>query len=303
MSRTLYKWILLIALLAYAALMAVWADMQVSQRPCRGLRIEITPGPDGSKPFLSPKAVERELGDLPANIKGVPLSAINTALLEKRLNAVNNFENAECVITSDGYLLVRVVPIKPEARIFTPTGTYYINRQGKRLDAHAEYYVDLPVVRGNFDSRMPAALALPMVRFVQNDSLLHSLVSMIDFRSPDNIILIPRIRGHVINMGDTTRLAEKTAALLRFYKGVMPHKGWAFYDTVSVKFRGQVVATRTNKAAKMHSTLFDDPDPDPEEQSALDQTTIAEEPVKAPEPDPAEKKRPDKKEKTEKPNP
>ena len=51
----------------------------------------------------------------------------------------------------------------------------------------------------------------------------------------------------MVNFGDTTRLAEKRDALKLFYSKVMPYKGWEEYDTISVKFRGQVVATRRDK--------------------------------------------------------
>lgn len=275
MPRTLAKWLLLTALIAYAVLMAAWAASQVHSRPCAGLRVEVVPPGPGVPAFLTPKAVERELGDLPARAKGTPLSAIDTEALERRLMGVNNFESAECVITSDGYLLVRVVPIVPEARVFTPSGTYYINKEGKRLDAHAEYFVNLPVIHGAFTDKMPARLALPVARFVQRDSLLRSLVAMIDFRSPSNIILIPRIAGHVVNIGDTTRLREKADALALFYRKVMPRKGWDAYDTISVKFRGQIVATRADKTPVRHAPEFTDTIPDSDELNATARTKEA----------------------------
>lgn len=274
MNRTFAKWLLLIGLLAYTVGMTVWAASEVRSRACKGLRIEVAPPSDNMAAILTPKAVERELGLLPSRAAGLPLSSINTEALEHHLRTVNNFEEVECVITADGYLLVRVVPIVPEARIFTPAGTYYINKEGKRLDAHSEYFVDLPVVSGNFTDRMPARLALPVVRKVAADSLLHSLVSMIEYKSPANILLIPRIRGHVINLGDTSNLDDKLRRLTLFYRKVMPQKGWVAYDTISVKFRGQVVATRADKSRKNHSTHFDDPDPDPEEAIALQQTEL-----------------------------
>ncbi|MBD5232220.1 MAG: hypothetical protein HDS66_08745 [Bacteroidales bacterium] len=283
MKRTIGKWLLLIGLLAYAVFMAAWAASEVRSRSCKGLRIEVQPSADGMPAILTPKAVERELGLLPSRAAGMPLTSLNTEALEKHLRTVNNFEDAECVITSDGYLLVRVTPIVPEARIFTPSGTYYINKEGKRLDAHSEYFIDLPVVSGDFNSRMPARLALPVVRKIASDSLMRSLVSMIEYRSPNNILLIPRIRGHVINIGDTSRLDEKLANLTLFYRKVMPQKGWGAYDTISVKYRGQIVATRADKQRRKHSTDFDDPDPDPEEAIALQQTEpIADLPEPAP---------------------
>lgn len=272
MPRTLAKWLLLIALLAYAALMAAYASSTLRARRCTGLEVQVLPPASGAPSFLTPKAVERELGDLPQRITSYPISALNTEALEQRLQRVNNFEHVECYITGAGRLVVSVLPLVPEARIFTPAGTYYINREGKRLDAHAEYWVDLPVVQGAFTRRMPATGALPVARAVQRDSLLRSLVTMIHYRDPHNIILVPRIRGHVINLGDTTRLDEKISALKLFYSKVIPLKGWAEYDTISVKFRGQVVASRRIKSARDHSTHFADPDPDPEEATAVDQT-------------------------------
>ncbi len=38
----------------------------------------------------------------------------------------------------------------------------------------------------------------------------------------------------------------------------MPHKGWLEYDTVSVKFRDQIVATRRDKKKLQHSEDYMD---------------------------------------------
>ena len=58
---------------------------------------------------------------------------------------------------------------------------------------------------------------------------------------------MPVIRGHVVNLGDTSLIANKFDRLKVFYREVMPVKGWNFYDTVSVKWRGQIVASRREK--------------------------------------------------------
>lgn len=36
------------------------------------------------------------------------------------------------------------------------------------------------------------------------------------------------------------------------YRKVMPYKGWEAYDTISLKFEGQVVATRRDKSRLNH---------------------------------------------------
>ena len=94
---------------------------------------------------------------------------------------------------------------------------------------------------------MPPQSVLPVVRFVQNDPLLSDIVAMYEVIDKDNILLIPRITGHVVNFGDTTRLAEKRRMLLSAYRNIIPYKGWDEYDTISVKFKGQIVASRRDK--------------------------------------------------------
>lgn len=257
--------------------MAAVAGNAVRQRLCQGIEIVINSEDPAATRFLTPEAVKRELGSLPQQYARIPLYAINTDSLERHLNSVNNFESVEVTRTADGKLRVSVVPMIPEVRIFTSAETYYINKDGKRLDAHAEYFADLPVVKGNFTRKMPAAGVLPVTRYIARDSLLHNLITMVEYNSPSNIILVPRIRGHVINLGDTTRLKEKFDNLVLLYKKVMPYKGWDSYDTISLKFKGQIVASRADKRAAIHSLAGDAEGIDPEEASLDAQTMDTEE--------------------------
>ena len=103
------------------------------------------------------------------------------------------------------------------------------------------------MVCGNFTSSFTPKDALPLVKYIDSDPKLANLTGMIVARDSRNLILVPRIKGHVVNFGDTTRMKEKSHNLFLFYRKVMPHKGWMEYDTVSVKFRDQIVATRRDK--------------------------------------------------------
>lgn len=270
------KWLILIGLIAYAVLMSAWADSAIRSRRCTGLDIDIRPAAPGVPAFLKPEAVKSELGPLAGNLGDLPLWSIDTDSLERHLASVNNFEQVEVVRTSSGRLLVSVLPIIPEARVFTPTETYYINKDGKRMDASAEYFVDLPIVHGRFTDRMPAKDVLPVVRHISQDSLLRRLVTMIEYQSPTNIMLVPRIRGHVVNLGDTSDLHTKFHNLMLMYRKVLPHMGWNTYDTISLKFRGQIVATRADKRARKHSHVDDSDFEDYEEAAIPSQEEIVE---------------------------
>jgi hypothetical protein len=103
---------------------------------------------------------------------------------------------------------------------------------------------------------------------VESDSLLRSLVTMYCVRDTNNIIIVPEISGHVINIGNADGFENKFAKLKLFYRGVLPKKGWNTYDTISVKWNHQIVATRRVKAVEQ---VFEY-DPEDDEQAPDMQT-------------------------------
>ena len=60
-------------------------------------------------------------------------------------------------------------------------------------------------------------------------------------------MLVPIIRGQIINFGTPDNFDNKFRRLRRMYTEVLPVKGWNNYDTISVKWSGQIVATRRHK--------------------------------------------------------
>ena len=107
-----------------------------------------------------------------------------------------------------------------------------------------------------YEDLIPAALSV--IRYTGADPELSPLIAAYKIDGPNDLIIIPRIQGHVINFGDSTRLDEKRTAILAAYRSVLPAKGWNTYDTISVKFKSQIVASRRNKALSSHGVPEDD---------------------------------------------
>lgn len=248
MVKKILSWVLLVMLLAYVVTAAIWANGEAQKNLCQGINIDIVK--TMSVDSVSKKGVMTEISKYPEKIVGQPISLINSKAIEQHLKENPQFENANCSFTTDGYLQVRVVPMVPELRVFEDSASYYINKDGKRMVSKASYFVDVPIVSGKFTNNFTAKDVLPVIRFISTDPALGPLIGMVRAEDSDNILLIPRIHGHVINFGDTNRLEEKKRALLAMYKKVLPYKGWNEYDTISVKFKGQVVATRRLKPVR-----------------------------------------------------
>lgn len=243
--KNILRWSILTLLLAYVGCIWVWANAEAERHSCKG--VTITMGEKGLSDTITVRGVKAELMKYPRKIVGAQVTAINTLDIERYLMRLNNFENVQCFISSSGYLNVRISPMIPEIRVFDGNKSYYVNKNGKRIDSNAEFFAEVPVVVGRFNRNTPPQAVLPVVRFVQNDPLLSDIVAMYEVIDKDNILLIPRITGHMVNFGDTTRLAEKRRMLLSAYRNIIPYKGWDEYDTISVKFKGQIVASRRDK--------------------------------------------------------
>jgi len=261
------KWVVFAALTAYAAGMTVWAHYEASRHVCTGIEVHV----EGSAAMDSVirHGVTEELRDYPHKIVGMPLHQLSTIDVERYLSRYSNFESVNCMISSRGKLIIKIVPLVPVMRVFFGDNSYYINKDGKHIVSNAEFFSEVPLVTGNFNRKFPPSTVLPLVNYISSDPMLGELVSMVVAENSNNLILVPRIRGHVINFGDTTRLDEKKKALALFYRQVMPYKGWQEYDTISVKFRGQVVATRRDKTQLNHAEQY-------EEEFDLEEATLPE---------------------------
>ena len=205
--------------------------------------------------FVTQLEVSQECGDIMQWITTRKQKDIDLQELENTLRAYDRLERVNVSVLNNGSLAIDVVPMVPVARVFDADGSYYINAVGKRISAGPRYHMDVPVVVGHFTDEYPAGRLLPLLRHIAARPELDALVSTVKQNRDGDIIIIPSIRGHVVNFGDTTMVDDKFDRLREFYRQVMPVRGWETYDTVAVKWRGQVVATRRNKA--LASTSLD----------------------------------------------
>lgn len=235
-----------IIIMAYMAVALMWSRMQASERMCTGVSIDINDTSESG--FVTRQGIQKEIGHLTEKATQMRLRTIDTDSIERQLNLVDNIEGSVVTRLTDGSVRIYIDPMRPVARIFDSTGSYYINKDGKRITATARYHIDVPVISGNFNVDFRPQSLLPLVEYINSDSTLTNLVTHIKADGPSNIILVPIIRGHVINLGTAADLPDKFSRLMRAYREILPVRGWEYYDTLSVKWQGQIVATKRKKA-------------------------------------------------------
>lgn len=254
--RTIVRCLLSVAMAAYLCVVVPIARSARAHQPIGMPLIELEDSL-GVR-FVTASDIKDILTSVYPGLDTMQRGHVNTYRLLEALSANNRIERASVNLLADGNLRVCVVPMVPVVRVFPDDNapSYYVNAVGKRLPADPQHLVDVPVLCGNFTDPASVRRLLPMLATIHSDAGADALVASVSLdRSTGDIIVHPNVVGHVINMGDTTAVANKLARVRSFYHNVMPVKGWNYYDTVSVKWGGRVVATRRTK--KLPQSILD----------------------------------------------
>lgn len=254
---TIVRGILAVCLLAYLFFAFLLTDMMYASQKVNGMDIKLNTS--NKQNFVTVDNIRQELSAI--HIDSSLIAKVNLGTIEHSLRDVVNIEEVKVNKTVNGKIKVEVVPVIPVARVFDNMGnSYYINKTGKKLQADTRYHTDVPVITGNVDDGVvKASDLLPLMNYINSDQGLSALTTALKIDKNHDVILIPNIKGHVVNLGavDDKDIADKFERLFTIYRDVIPYKGWQFYDTISVKYAGQVVATRTKKTKPVSDLLYE----------------------------------------------
>ena len=272
----------------------LWAREKSRGEVCTAVNVEVINS--DSTAFVTPQGVLADLKSQGVKLVGKRLASIDASEIEEALRKSPYLESADVVKCQDGRVLIRVSQLVPVLRVFDGEQSYYVNRAGKRMAATANYHSDVPIVQGHFTKKYPATRLLPLIDYVERDSLLRSLVTMYQVHDTNNIIIVPEFSGHVVNIGNASGFENKFAKLKLFYKEVMPKRGWNTFDTISVKWNHQIVATRRAKAVPQ--VVQYDPNDDEQIPDMETMTVGTDNPKKEAQPEEAKKPEESKKQET-----
>ena len=197
------------------------------------------------------RAYLAEAGLLP---EGKPMRQVDTEQIERCVREIDLLCHVKCYHKRQGDVYLSVEQRRPVARVISDEGdNYYLDADGGRIAVDAMYLDYLPLVLGCDDDTLSARDLLPMISYISSHPFWNAQVEHIYISPSHEVSLIPRVGNHTILLGSPRDYEGKLSRVLALYEQVMPRIGWAAYDTISVKFDGQVVCTRKNKKYKHNS--------------------------------------------------
>lgn len=244
-----------LAMIAGFVVLFVAASRGRSEAACTAVHLVVKGNPDHL--YINTHEIRaRILGSKQLNPVGKPLSTLSIARLEHSVKAFPWVQDAELYLDNDNVLQVLITERVPATRVFTTSGaSFYLDALGTPLPVTGSFASRMPVFTGFPDDKalpVPKDSALisemtTLSAYVTAHPFWMAQISQININELGEFELIPTVGSALVEFGNCSDMAGKFAKLLSFYSEGLNNVGWGYYDTLDLRFRGQVVATRKRK--------------------------------------------------------
>jgi len=225
------------------------ADRQQRKRTVRDVKLKIS-GPDGVQ-FLTEDVVRQTLFTTRhLDPRKVAVARLDERSMEAILQSNPWVRDAQVFTDAERVMHVHVTQRVPVVRLFEEDGnSYYLDTALKAMPLSARYTHYAPVVTGvphlQNDSvgNVTKGTILSLVRYITHHSFWKDQISQMVMRGDGGFELVPVLGRQRIIIGDTARLDDKLGNLFAFYRQVQNKVGWDRYETIDLRYEGQVVAS------------------------------------------------------------
>ena len=173
------------------------------------------------------------------------VSEINTDNIENTLLKNEILETAEVIQTISGKIKIVISQKMPILRVFSSNGSYYVDKSGKTMPSALGQAIYVPVASGNIEKSFAMTELHKFALFLQNDAFWNDQIEQIYVRSVNDIEITPRVGGHRIILGSLDDYEKKLERLRLFYEQVIPKMGWQKYSVINLKYKNQIVCTKS----------------------------------------------------------
>jgi len=164
---------------------------------------------------------------------------METALLKNEI-----IEEVEVVKSVSGKITVYISQKMPIMRVFSPNGSYYVDKKGQTMPSTLSQAIYVPVASGNIEKSFAVSELYKFALFLQGDDFWNDQITQIYVRKTSDVEFVPRTGDHRILIGSLDDIEKKLKHLRMFYEQVIPKTGWDKYSVINLKYKNQIVCTK-----------------------------------------------------------
>jgi len=219
-----------------------------------GLEVKVKPLASGDKLISERDVRQALLSAFGSDLENSDLASLEVERMERVLEMDPFVKNADAYIDQNNHLHVNIEQREPLLRVLDIRGgNYYLDATGKKMPPSKNFAARVMVATGNVSPYTPEFLEkkksnlkdlFQLTQTLLADVFLADFVQQIHVNNAGEFILVPLVGDQKIILGSTRKLDDKLQRLKIFYQQGMPYEGWRKYETINLKYSGQVVCKR-----------------------------------------------------------
>ena len=221
---------------------------------------------DGENAFLTNKELLDRLAFKKLFTYGDSMDKINTKKIEDFISSMEEVKSVKVFKNIGNTWNINVKLRRPIARIFSLyQQSFYIDEEGFTINRSNLHTARVLVFSGNITENLKKESvekiinndSLKSIRklddiyrisnYVCNDSFFSGLIGQVYLEMNGDFLLIPLVGSQTILFGSANsdeEVKDKFNRLKVFYKEGIPNEGWEKYNTIIVKYEGQIVGRK-----------------------------------------------------------
>ena len=242
MLRKLIHIIVWAGILAYLGIALSFTEKMENSIMVDSIIVEVVDSADYK--FIERKDIIGTLNKFGIKITGMKADSVNRSAIREAVYDISEIKDVNVFFKHENELHIKVWQRKPVLRIKSGDMDYYLDEENKEFRFRPGFSPKVMLISGFIGIDYARERLFPMVRFIQQDPFLRSLIMGIYVDSRQRLELITRIENHRVYMGDANGYEWKFAKLTAFYEEAIPKVGWDKYSSIHLDFGDQVVCKK-----------------------------------------------------------
>ena len=219
-----------------------------------GMQVNVVALPSGDKLISDRDVRQALLAAFGSDLENSELANLEVERMERVLESDPFVKDADVYIDQNNQLHIKIDQREPLVRVLDNNGNnYYLDASGKKMPPSKNFAARVIVATGNispftpeFREKRKSSLKdlFNITQTLLADEFLASFIQQIHVNNAGEFILVPLIGDQKIVLGSARKLEDKLERLKIFYQQGMPYEGWRKYETINLKYSGQVVCKR-----------------------------------------------------------
>ena len=230
--------------LAFVLLTALLAGIGRSARAslaCGELDVKFTDTLD----FVSEDDVRSCLERNYGRYIGQRLDSVRLDKIESIMEEQSAIKECEAWTTDDGALHLLIERRHPRIRFICGDDEAYADEEGNVIRLKDGFVIDVPVIQGFIpEDREWVGQVLDMLDYMDKH-YWNTRISAMKANSEGELVLTSAEGGEKILFGAPVDVEEKFWRLGKYYSHILPSKDDGYYKTINVKFKKQIICSRT----------------------------------------------------------